>query len=166
MAAGTIVTVEEYLNSSYNPDRDYVDGRLVERNVGEWDHSRLQAALASFFYTREKEFGLLVVTEQRVQVTPTRFRIPDVCLVKTPAPGNPIVSVAPFLCIEILSKDDRLAAMQEKIGDYLKFGVKYVWVVNPQTRSAHVFQASGVSEALDGILFTRDPDIQVSLHEI
>ena len=35
------------------------------------------------------------------------------------------------------------AAMQEKIGDYLKFGVKYVWVIDPQTHSAHVFQTSG-----------------------
>ncbi len=82
-----MVTVEEYLNTSYSPDCDFVDGRIVQRNVGEWDHSRLQAALASYFYTREKQFGLLVVTEQRVQVTATRFRIPDVCLVTAPAPG-------------------------------------------------------------------------------
>ena len=166
MATGTLVTVEEYLNTSYSPDCDYVDGQIVERNVGEWDHSRLQAAFASYFYTREKQFGLLVVTEQRVQVTATRFRIPDVCLVTAPAPGDQILYAAPFLCIEILSKDDRFAAMQEKIDDYLNFGVKYVWVIDPQTRKAHIFQASGVSEAKDGVLFTTGPDIRIPLHEV
>ena len=166
MATGTLVTVEEYLNTSYSPDCDYVDGQIVDRNVGEWDHSRLQAAFASYFYTREKQFGLLVVTEQRVQVTATRFRIPDVCLVTAPAPGDQILYAPPFLCIEILAKDDRFAAMQEKIDDYLNFGVKYVWVIDPQTRKAHIFHASGVVEAKDGILFTTEPDIRVPLHEI
>ena len=161
-----MVTVEEYLNTSYSPDCDYLDGRIVERNVGEWDHSRLQAAFASYFYTREKQFSLLVVTEQRVQVTASRFRVPDVCLVTAPAPGAQILYAAPFLCIEILSKDDRYAAMQEKIDDYLAFGVKYVWVIDPQTRKAHIYHASGVSEAKDGVLFTTGPDIRVSLHEI
>jgi hypothetical protein len=28
------------------PDRDYVDGELVERNVGQYEYARLQAPLA------------------------------------------------------------------------------------------------------------------------
>ena len=37
----TLVSVEEYLNTSYDgADREYVDGRIVERNLGEKDHSR------------------------------------------------------------------------------------------------------------------------------
>src|SRR5437870_4091833 len=39
-AEQTLVSVEEYLNTSYEgPDREYVDGRIVERNVGERSHS-------------------------------------------------------------------------------------------------------------------------------
>ena len=33
----------------YRPDCDYVDGRVVERNLGERDHSKLQAAIAAYF---------------------------------------------------------------------------------------------------------------------
>jgi hypothetical protein len=33
----TTVPLSEYLNTSYRPDRDYLDGELMERNVGEWD---------------------------------------------------------------------------------------------------------------------------------
>jgi hypothetical protein len=34
MAAATVVPVEEYLRTSYHPDMEYVDGSLLERNVG------------------------------------------------------------------------------------------------------------------------------------
>ena len=40
-----LVSVEEYLHTSYSPDVDYVDGLLEERNVGEIDHSWVQKAL-------------------------------------------------------------------------------------------------------------------------
>ena len=42
MTAGTLIPVEEYLSTSYDPDVEYVDGVLVERNVGEWSHSLIQ----------------------------------------------------------------------------------------------------------------------------
>jgi hypothetical protein len=31
------LTLSEYLAASYRPDREYLDGELLERNVGEWD---------------------------------------------------------------------------------------------------------------------------------
>src|SRR3954454_8058992 len=122
MDTGALVSINEYLSTSYRPDCDYVDGVIVERNVGEFDHSRLQTAIASYFHTRRKELGITVVTEQRVQVSPARFRIPDVC-VTLGIPDEQIFTRPPFICIEILSPDDRLSAMQEKVTDYLDMGV-------------------------------------------
>ena len=43
------IPVEEYLSTSYRPDRDYVDGEIEERNLGEKEHSILQLALAVLF---------------------------------------------------------------------------------------------------------------------
>ena len=48
MPTGTLISVEEYLATSYRPDCDYVDGRIEERNLGELDHSSLQTAVAVF----------------------------------------------------------------------------------------------------------------------
>ena len=42
MRVETLVSLEEYLNTSYDPDVEYVDGVLVERNVGDWLHSLTQ----------------------------------------------------------------------------------------------------------------------------
>lgn len=81
MSGAASIPVSEYLNSSYRPDCDYLDGELLERNVGEWDHSRLQMLLSRFLFDREKQWGIVVVPEQRVQVGPTRFRVPDITVI-------------------------------------------------------------------------------------
>src|SRR5689334_10080658 len=117
-SSGALISVEEYLATSFRPDCDYVDGHVEERNLGEFDHSRLQTALAIYFGSRQKQLGITVVVEQRVQVKPTRFRIPDVCVVLGETKEQ-IFRTPPFLCIEILSKDDRLNQMQIRVDDYL-----------------------------------------------
>jgi hypothetical protein len=76
MQTRELMTVREYLSTSFRPDCDYVDGEVVERNLGEYDHARLQMAVSAYFYVRRKEWGIDVVPEQRVQVAATRFRIP------------------------------------------------------------------------------------------
>ncbi|HEY6989841.1 MAG TPA: Uma2 family endonuclease [Bryobacteraceae bacterium] len=163
--AATFVPLSEYLETSYRPDCDYLDGELLERNVGEWDHSRLQMLLSRYLSNREKEWGILVVPEQRVQVKARRFRIPDIAVLTSPPSGR-IVTEPPFLCIEILSKSDRMVEMQERIDDYLEFGVRYVWLINPQTRRAFIYTPEGVGEVKDGILYTANPDLRVSLAEL
>src|SRR3989442_15550163 len=70
MRTSALVSVEEYLNTSFHPDCDYVDGRVVERNLGELDHSDLQAEIAVFFRLRRKRWGIHAFVEQRVQVSP------------------------------------------------------------------------------------------------
>ena len=76
-----MVSVQEYLNTSYSPDCAYVDGEVLERNFGEWDHSELQLALGSYLLGIRKNIGFYVATEQRIQITSTRFRVPDICVV-------------------------------------------------------------------------------------
>jgi Uma2 family endonuclease len=135
MATGSLISIGEYLKTTYRPDCDYVDGVVVERNLGEYDHARLQMALCGYFYQRRKELGIEVVPEQRVQVSATRFRIPDVCVV-IGKPAEQIFRTPPFICIEVLSPEDRLPAMRARVQDYLEFGVPYVWMVDPATRKA------------------------------
>jgi Uma2 family endonuclease len=166
MATGTLVSVEEYLSTTYRPDCEYLDGIILERNLGEFDHGRLQALLAAYFVNREKQWRVRAITEQRVQVKETRFRVPDLCIILEPGPFEQIVRNPPFLCIEILSRDDTFDSMQERIDDYLTFGVSYVWVISPRSRRAYVYTAEGSREAKDGILRTENPELTVILPEL
>ena len=101
-----------------------------------------------------------------MQVAQRRFRIPDVCIVAGARPKDQIFHDPPLVCIEILSKDDTLDRMQEKIDDFLKFGVRYVWVINPRTRRAWVYASDGSREVKDGVMRTENPVIAMPLAEI
>jgi Uma2 family endonuclease len=166
MPTGTLVSVEEYLETCYRPDREYIDGVVVERNVGEDDHSGFQISLGAYFYNRRKQWNIRVRPEQRVQVSPTRYRVPDICVIANPGPRERIITKPPFVCIEILSRKDTPKRVQESINDYLAFDVAYVWVINPRTRQAFVHTAAGSFEAKDGILRTENPEIVVPLAEV
>ncbi len=166
MTSAVITPVSEYLSASYRPDREYLDGTILERNLGELDHSRLQIVLAGYLLNLESSLGIFALTEQRVQVRPTRFRIPDVCVMKGGRPDEQIITRPPFLCIEILSKDDRLSEMQERIDDYLEFGVPWVWVIDPHRKRAFDCFKDGMREPPDRILRTANPEIIVPLSEL
>lgn len=163
MAVATHVSVEEYLNTTYRPDRDYVDGEVVERNSGEFSHSRSQYLIGLALGPEESKWGIMVLTEQRVHVKPTRFRVPDICVLAPGAPREPITRQPPFLCIEILSKDDSLSSIMERVEEYLAMGVPNVWVVDPLRRRGYHFTSDSMHEAKDGILRTTNPDLAVPL---
>ena len=166
MSVATAVPLNEYLNTSYRLDCDYLEGELLERNVGEWDHARLQGLLSAYLSNREKQLGILVVLAQRVQVKARRFRVPDITVLAGPRPAGGIITEPPFLCIEILSPSDRVVEMQDRIRDYLDFGVRYVWLIDPRTGLTLIHTPDGVQEVKNGILSTKDPDISVSLHDL
>lgn len=163
MSSATLVSVQEYLATCYRPDRDYVDGELQERNLGEQPHSLTQTSLSAFLFNRRAQWGIRVLTEQRVQVSPTRFRIPDICVLPASASRDPVVRQAPFLCIEILSSEDRVSRLNERLSDYFQMGVRYVWVLDPLTKRAFCYTPGEMHEVLDGLLRTNNPDIAVPL---
>jgi Uma2 family endonuclease len=165
--ASALISVAEYLSQTYEPDCDYIDGHLEERNLGEVDHSWLQMRIAAYFYARTREWNITVLPEQRVQVKAFRYRIPDVCVLLGPKPTEQILTKPPFLCIEILSPEDRMNRVRSRIGDYLEMGVPRVWVLDPQSKTAYsATQATGLQEVVGGVLRTADPVFEVPLAEV
>ena len=135
MATLTAVPLEEYLRRTYDPDMEYVAGRLVERHVGEYYHSRLQALITALLRSREKSQRFRTFTELRVRVSDEpRYRIPDVCVKALPHEITPVL-IRPDLVVEVVSPDDQIADMLERVGDYLSAGIPYIWVVDPYKRT-------------------------------
>jgi Uma2 family endonuclease len=161
-----LATVEQYLSTAYSPDCEYVDGVVLERHVGERNHSTVLGELSYWLHSRRRELGIWVYQTLRVRVKPTRVRVPDVCVFVGEEPREEVPTKPPFLCIEILSPDDRMSELLQKIGDYLDFGVRYVWVIDPNSRRTWVHTAEGSHEVRDPVLRTDSPDIAVPLAEI
>lgn len=165
MAAGTLISVEEYLKSSYSPDRDYVDGMVEERNLGERDHSDVQSNLVTFFRARRRETGITAFAEWRFQVKSTRFRVPDV-IVTRGSPDEQILTTPPLLCIEILSPEDTVVRTNARVQEYLDFGVPVVWIVDPVGRSILIYRRDSVEKATGDSIPVDGTDIMVPFSEI
>jgi Uma2 family endonuclease len=133
--ATTAVSIEEYLSTAYEPDMDYVDGELEERNVGEYEHNLVQKRILFWFDRRAKEWRIRAIQEQRTRLTPSRVRVPDVSVFSRDLPIERVFTRPQLIAIEVLSPEDRHSRMDKKIRNYLDFGVPHVWVVDPATRA-------------------------------
>ncbi len=137
MASLSMLSLTEYLHTSYRPDCEYIDGELRERHVGKWEHARVQWLLAVWFGGHEAKWGVIGSTEQRIQVSETRVRVPDlVVLHRGPQPD--VLVEPPLLVVEILSPDDSYSDTQERAEDYLRMGVRTIWILDPKTRTGRM----------------------------
>jgi Uma2 family endonuclease len=164
MAVGISIPVEEYLRTIYRPDCDYVDGEVVERNLGEQSHGRLQFNIARSLFDHERLFGFRTLIEVRLQVRKDLYRIPDIMLIPLEASREKIIVTAPLLCIEVLSSEDTKPRILKRIGEYFDMGVPTCWMVDPETGEAWIVAPGELTKVTDGIL--RAGEIELSLAEV
>jgi Uma2 family endonuclease len=142
MAIRTPVSVNEYLRTSYpNPEPEYRDGEIEERSVPDYKHGAAQANLSALFL-RERGRRLYPATETRLQLSPERYLIPDVAVFSPVPPTERFPSSPPLIVIEVLSDDDRMSQVREKLAEYKAWGVPHVWLVDPGTRRLYVCAAT------------------------
>lgn len=135
MATTATIPVEIYLQTCYEPDAEYVDGHIEGRNVGEYDHNAVQLALLLWFTRWGKEWNIRVIQEQRIRVASDRVRIPDICIFYRDQAIEQVFTRPPLLCIEVLSPEDRMVRMEERVEDFQRFGVEHIWVINPKNQT-------------------------------
>ena len=159
MAATTsLISVEEYLKTTSDPNCEYVAGVVEERTAGELDHATWQIILAGYFLAREKELGILSRPELRVQVAVDKFRVPDVTLLSRAAPREQIITRPPLAVFEILSPEDLMTRTLKKLADYEAMGIGAIWLIEPKKQLYYQYRAGqltpGTVFALPGSAFT------------
>src|SRR5262245_31331322 len=107
MSTIALVSEDEYLHTVYEADCEFEDGRVIERNWGDQDHSWLQAAIGAYFFSRRKLWGIEAYIAQRHRVRKGKYMIPDLCVIQQPRPTEKVFSQPPLIWIEILSPEDR-----------------------------------------------------------
>lgn len=159
----TLVSVEEYLRTEYRPDVDYVGGHLEVRNVGEKSHGKLELKITNLLNGTPNVFAFL---ETRLKVSPTNYRVPDVCAYLDGEPDEEVFTAPPILCVEILSPEDRFGRTMKVVEEYFRMGVENVWVLDPLQKIAYNCELSGGWQAAAGRIATRDGRISFSLETI
>ncbi len=156
-----LVSAEEYLRTTYKPACEYIDGVLRKKPMPTYDHGSIQM-----------QFGRLIPppyylasAELTVRIREGKYLVPDVSVqlcgkLQRPYPTKPI-----FLCIEILSPEDRFAEVLAKCDEYLAWGVPMTWIVDPELRRA--WQYSGrVPQEIPASGSLEAGEISVSLSEL
>src|SRR4051812_26450670 len=113
MGAKTALSVEQYLHTSFpDLDQEYRDGELVERTLPNYLHGKTQGRLLAFFVSGQKAGPLYPCAETRMKLREGLYLIPDVAVFHPHEPTSMVPEFPPLIAIEVLSSDDRHAAVR------------------------------------------------------
>jgi Uma2 family endonuclease len=160
------VPLEEYLSTIYEPDCEYDEGLIVERNVGEFEHSFIQIQIGTIFTVNTESWRVFGLTEQRMRISPRKYRIPDVCVLRVGSPREKILTHPPLIAIEIMSPEDSIRRVTAKAAEYLEFGIEHVWVIDPTARVTYRGTAEGLERIPSGELSVPGTPILVHVTEL
>ncbi len=157
VATETRVTPEELLAMPDGKSYELVDGQLVERSVGmesSWVGTQLVTRLDQF--CRQNRIGWVFQSDTGYQCfshEPSRVRKPDASLVRYGRlPGEILprgwCKIAPDLVVEVVSPNDTVDDLEDKLEDYRKVAVPLIWVIYPRLRTARIHHADGSTSYL------------------
>lgn len=111
-------------------------------------------------------WGIEVYPELRTKLATRLYRIPDVLVVRAGVQFESVLDQPPLIAIEILSPDDTLGELQEKIDEYVAFGIEHIWIFDPRKRLAWRADATGLHRVEEGELTVPGTAIRVVLCEV
>lgn len=167
--------LEEYLSNPAYQHAEWVDGEVVELNVGTKTHARIQARIArklDEYLERHGSGYVAVELHCRLRVGGgVRFRLPDVAVVLgDEQPTARYLERAPDLAVEIRSPEDSLSGLHLKIAEYLENGARLAWLILPEEQAALVFTPNAPTRTVlrDGELEGGDvlPGLRIPLSEL
>ncbi len=144
VATQTLIPIEQYLRTVYEPDAEFVDGEIVGRNLGEYPHSAAQDRLIELFTPGSRNHDLHLRTALRMRLSPTRIRIPDFAVFQD-EPTELVPSTRPLVIVEIVSRDDRHTEIIQKFEEYRAWGVTHIWLADPWQRQLSVYGDNGLT---------------------
>jgi Uma2 family endonuclease len=162
------VTPEELLAMPDGEHYELVDGVPVERTMSLLS-SRVEITLGRILdaHCVEKDLGWVFGPTCGYQCfpwKPGKVRRPDVSFIardRLPTQdrwSEGYVIIPPDLAVEITSPTDEVYELEEKVEEYLRAGVRLIWVIHPEIRVVQVIRAdrSGLRIASGGELSGED----------
>jgi Uma2 family endonuclease len=144
VATQTLISIEEYLRTAYEPDAEYVDGLIVERSMPETPHSAVQVRLVQLFTPLSRDRNLHLMTELRMRISPSCIRIPDFAVFEE-KPAELVPSQPPMIVVEIVSREDRHTDIVQKFEQYRSWAVPHIWLADPWQRQLAIYSESGLT---------------------
>ena len=140
MATKVLITPQQYLVTQFDREPELVHGELVERPLPNLIHGRTQQRLAVHL-----DGVGYCCTEVRMRLAEDLYRIPDVAVFEGTGPTEAVPTAPPLLVVEISSPDDRLDAMLQRLDEYRTWGVRHIWLIEPERRRIHVYDQGSLT---------------------
>jgi Uma2 family endonuclease len=141
MATKALITAEQYLATHFEREPEFVRGEIVERTLPNLTHGGTQQRLAVHL----DPVGYCC-TEVRMRLTEDVYRIPDVAVFEGAGPAGEVPCSPPLLVVEVSSPDDRLHDLLQKLEEYRVWGVRHIWLVEPELKKFHIYDHGSLRE--------------------
>jgi Uma2 family endonuclease len=149
--AQKLVTAEEFFRMPQPPDgsqQELVRGVIVTIPPAGGRHGACCAKISRRIGNFVEEKGLGTVASNGTgfisERDPDTVRGPDVSFwsrERLPEVPEGYISIAPDLIVEVVSPSDHYSRVQTKVREYLRRGVRMIWVVDPEDRSVTVYRS-------------------------
>jgi Uma2 family endonuclease len=158
---------------------EWVENTLVEKAMG-FNESWVAFIIMGRFdaFLQAHDLGMCTAPDGVMKILPGIGRAPDVSFLswkslpngKPPPRSDKVPAVVPDLVVEVLSATNTRREMARKRDEYFRAGVKLVWEVDSESRSAIVYTGPDNSTSIlpDGILDAGEilPGFKLSLREV
>ena len=157
MMVKTLLSAEDLYQMSDIGLAELVRGELVKMTPSGGEHGKLTIKIGARLlgFVEPRNLGQVFGAETGVFTgrDPDTVRAVDAMYISNERLAkvsdlSKFVDVAPDLIVEVVSPTDRWSELEEKMAEYLGIGVRLVWVINPKTRSVHVYRPSSEVDRL------------------
>jgi Uma2 family endonuclease len=145
-----LITGEELAAMPGAPSCELIDGRIVPMAPTSGERGRIEASLGAMLreFVRSRRLGQVMVGEVGIYTRrdPDRVRAADALFVSSQryarhSQAAAFLDVAPDLVVEILSANDTVMDLAEKLREYFAIGVRLVWVIDPRARCLYAYRS-------------------------
>ncbi len=151
MAVKTLLTADDLLQMSDLGRVELVRGELIKKTPSGGEHGKSTMKVGSRLlnFIEPRKLGAVFGAETGIVIShdPDTVRGADAAYMSTERLARvedltKFLDVAPDLVVEVVSPTDRWSEIEEKVAEYLGIGVRLVWLLNPRTRSVHIYRPS------------------------
>src|SRR5579862_9339834 len=146
-ATKTQLTAEEFDNYPFEEDKRYEldEGELIEITRPAYRHNRVLAKLSGELYKffDKKPIGEALNSENLYALSPNTRRAPDVAIIlgdrHEELKDAKVIPIIPEIAVEVLSPSETTRMIHRKLKQYFAAGVKEVWLIDPEARTAEIW---------------------------